>query len=213
MNVKLKICGLMRQEDVALCCQVGVDICGFVTEYPIHVPWNLTRERCAELLRSVAPPTKSCIVTGGSREHILDLALALRPNLIQLHYHETAADTKYLVRVLAPHGIGVIKTISPGEDIDALCSAKVYALLVDARGPANAASGGDANLEFYRRVKSSADCPVMLAGGITTKNIQSTISAATPDIIDVMSGVESAPGIKSRKKIIELAAAFAGSLC
>lgn len=213
MKPKLKICGLMRQEDMTLCCRVGVDICGFVTEYPLDVPWNLTRKQCADLIRSVSSPTKSCIVTGGSREKILDLALQLRPDLVQLHYHETAEDTECIVQALAPYGIGVIKTISPGDNIGALCNTNVYALLVDARGPANAEAGGAADLNFYLRVKSAASCPVMLAGGITPENIQSIITAAEPDMIDVMSGIELAPGRKSKQKITRLAVFLDDSPC
>lgn len=211
MTPRLKICGLMRPEDIRLCCRVGVDICGFVTEYPLDVPWNLTRTQCAELLRVVTPPTKRCIVTGGSREKILDLALELRPDLVQLHYQETAEDAAYLVQALAPYGIAVIKTVSPGDDIASLCSTGVYALLVDARGPANAAAGGTADLAFYRLVRSAATCPVMLAGGISAGNIQSIINAAAPDLIDVMTGVERSPGMKSEQEIVRLAAAFVDS--
>lgn len=213
MTPRLKICGLMRQEDVQLCCRIGVDICGFVTEYPIDVPWNLTRTQCAALLHSVSAPSKSCIVTGGSREKILNLALELRPNFVQLHYHETAEDAAYLVKELAPYGVGVIKTVSPGEDINMLCASGIYALLVDARGPGNATAGGAADLDFYCQVQSIATCPVMLAGGITAENVQSVITEAAPDLIDVMTGVELSPGIKSEQKIVSLAAAFVDPPC
>lgn len=37
-RVRIKICGLKRAEDVPLCHQFGVDMVGFVTEYPLPVP-------------------------------------------------------------------------------------------------------------------------------------------------------------------------------
>ena len=80
MRPLLKICGLMREEDVLLCCDRGVEICGFVTEYPVPVPWNLNRERCRELLPLVRERAKSCVVTGGPPDKLLDLALDLRPD-------------------------------------------------------------------------------------------------------------------------------------
>ena len=67
-TVMVKICGLMREEDVVFCQEAGVDILGFVTEYPLPVPWNLTRQETAALLARVSLPHKSCIVTGGSPE-------------------------------------------------------------------------------------------------------------------------------------------------
>ena len=66
----LKICGIMREADVALCCRAGVDICGFVTEYPVPVPWNLRRERCAELLASLDAPAYLERVAVNSVAHV-----------------------------------------------------------------------------------------------------------------------------------------------
>ena len=219
MGLRLKICGLMRHTDVSMCCRMGVSICGFVTEYPLEVPWNLSPEQCADLIRSVSPPTKSCVVTGGSREQISSLALALKPDLIQLHYRETLEDTSAVVRTLSPHGIGVIKTVPAAPEerllqfgtenirhcVRALCETGVYAILVDGRTPANAASGGvPADLSFYRQVKSAADRPVMLGGGITAENCRKIILEAQPEIIDVMTGVETAPGTKSKQMLAAL---------
>ena len=215
----MKICGLMRREDVALCCRLGVDICGFVTEYPLDVPWNLTREQCAPLIRSVSPPARSCIVTGGDREKILSLALALKPDLVQLHFHETLEDTAAIVQTLSPYGIGVIKTVpadaeerlrqfgteEPALCAELLCEAGVYAILVDGRGPSNAASAGvAADLSLFLRIQAASSPLVMLGGGITSENCRDIVDKVKPEIIDVMTGVEAAPGIKSAKKIAEL---------
>lgn len=219
MGTQLKICGLMRQEDVAVCCRAGVDICGFVTEYPLAVPWNLTREQCTALIQGVTMPTKSCIVTGGEPEKIILLALTVKPDLVQLHYRETLKDTITIVQSLAPHGIGVIKTIPNlaaerlrqfgTEDIELsvrrLCETGAYAILVDSRGPSNATGGGTtADLSFCCRVKTAAACLVMLGGGIKPENCLAAITEANPDIIDVMTGVELSPGVKSAEQITKL---------
>jgi len=219
MRPKLKICGLMREEDVTMCCGLGVDICGFVVEYPVAVPWNLTREQCAALLTSISADSKSCIVTGGEREEILALVLELKPDYVQLHYHETLADTAFLVRALEPYGIGVIKTLPVDEeerlfqfgtsDIVActkeLGKAGVYAILVDSRDPANAAgTGGVADVAFFCAVKESTDCTLMLGGGITPENCSDVIAKDRPDIIDVMTGVEAVPGEKMPSRITAL---------
>ena len=63
----LKICGLMRPEDIRLCQQAGVNIIGLVTEYPLPVPWNISAERAAELMSLVQSPMQTCLVTGGTR--------------------------------------------------------------------------------------------------------------------------------------------------
>ena len=218
MKPLVKICGLMRAEDVALCCGMGVDICGFVVEYPVEVPWNLPSEACGQLLARVSPPAKSCIVTGGPPEKVLSLARKLKPDLVQLHYRETLADTKDLVRALAPYGIGVIKAIpaDPAEraaqfgmrDLEgcvrALSGAGVYAILADSRGASNAATGGALDLPFCRQVQATAGCPVAIGGGIAAGNCRRISAEIQPAIIDVMTGVETAPGEKSPEKLAAL---------
>ena len=218
MRPQLKICGLMRGADVALCCDMGVDICGFVVEYPRDVPWNLTREACRRLLAETASPAKRCLVTGGAMEQIRALALELRPDLVQLHFHETLAETAALVQSLSPYGIGVIKTIpaSPEERrrqfgtghleecVRSLCGAGVYAILADSRGPDNAASGGILDLGFCQRVCAAASCQVAVGGGITADNCRAVAEAVRPAILDVMTGVEDTPGRKSREKLAAL---------
>ena len=86
MNAPIvKICGLMRPEDIRLCQQSGVNIIGLVTEYPLPVPWNISAERAAELMSLVQSPMQTCLVTGGTRAKILTLAESLRPDYLQLH--------------------------------------------------------------------------------------------------------------------------------
>lgn len=52
----LKICGLMDRKGILLCRRHHVDVVGFVTEYPVPVPWNLNREEASQLLRFAKQP-------------------------------------------------------------------------------------------------------------------------------------------------------------
>ena len=215
-RIKIKICGLKRAVDLRLCHELGVDLAGLVTEYPLPVPWNLTAAEAKALLAQVEPPLKSCLVTGGSREKIFALAERLRPGYVQLHYRESLADAAWLAGALAPFGIGVIKTLPffPEErlgqfgtaDIAAcvtmLDETGIYAILADSRAPTNAAGPGTLmNLDLYRQIKALAHKPVILAGGLTTENLPAILDSATVDFIDIMTGVESSPGVKDREKL------------
>lgn len=226
MRPLLKICGLMREADVDLCCRLGVDICGFVTEYPLPVPWNLTREQTAALLPCVRGGAKRCVVTGGPEEKIRELALALRPDYVQLHGGETIQATAALAAALAGQGIGVIKTVpaapaarlrefgtaDPAECARMLDAAGVFAALVDARGPENAAGAGlRADPALFQTVQRAAKCPTILGGGVTGENCAALIARLRPAALDVMTGVETAPGEKSEEKLRALLAAMAAA--
>lgn len=207
----LKICGLMRSQDVAMCIALGVDILGFVTEYPLPVPWNLTRQEARARMAEVRSQAKTCLVTGGQVDRVVALARELQPDYIQLHFHETLEETRQIVKALAPHSIGVIKTIPadsgerqaqfgdarPEQCAAMLERAEVAAVLVDSRAPSNAGeSGRPADLELYHRVRSAVSVPVVLAGGITPENGETLLQHTHPQWIDVMTGVESSPGCK-----------------
>lgn len=40
---RVKICGITCKKAIHLCASCGADALGFVVEYPIEVPWNLSR--------------------------------------------------------------------------------------------------------------------------------------------------------------------------
>jgi len=211
-KIDLKICGLMREEDVRMCGRLGVDICGFVTEYPLSVPWNLTREQCAVLLKQMSANCKSCLVVGGSLKSIISLAEELRPHYLQLHFREKPEAVETVIKAVKPLGVKVIKNIPAlqeerreqfGRDevefcVTTLCEIGTDILLVDSRGPSNAANVGSVVKEaFFWEVQKAATVPIMLGGGITPTNCSGMIKKFHPGIIDIMTGVEIAPGVKS----------------
>lgn len=223
MRPLLKICGLMREEDVALCCRMGVELCGFVTEYPVSVPWNLSRDRCRELLPLVRGGAKSCVVSGGSADKLRTLALELRPDFLQLHGGESLEVTAALAAELAPLGIRVIKTVpssgearlrefgtaDPAECGRRLDEAGAYAALVDARGPDNAAEPGlQADPALFLAVRNAARCLTILGGGVRSETCGALIRRLRPAALDVMTGVELSPGRKSAELLAALLSAM-----
>ncbi|MBR0087029.1 MAG: hypothetical protein IJL98_04740 [Lachnospiraceae bacterium] len=210
----LKICGVMDQAGVDVCNKLLADIVGFVVDYPVSVPWNISRGQAASLIRQVK--SKSCIVTGGSSEKVLETADALRPDLLQLHYTETLEETKRIAGKLHELGIEVIRSVptnavlrkqmfgteSLADTIRLLESAPVDHILLDSRDAGNAASGGSTLLlsEQDKTAVLDSSKKIMLGGGITEKNVRELLKFF-PAYIDVMTGSEDAPGLKSERKI------------
>jgi len=206
MRPIVKICGLTRLDDALLCARYGADILGFVVGYPRPVPWNISVSTAKELIAAVPPTVKTCVVTGGTAERILNLAREIRPNYVQLHYGESLTDTKRLLSELGGDGIQIIKTLFPDtpELVSAgakFCAAGVSALLLDPRTPNNAVAGGAADLSSYLKLCGAVDCPVILAGGITPENAAGIVRQVNPPMIDVMTGVERSPGYKDEYKV------------
>lgn len=215
-NKLLKICGLKRPEDVIECVRLGVDILGFVTEYPLDVPWNLNRNQTRALLQLVKAPQKSCLVTGGSADSIINLAEDLQPDLVQLHYHETLDDVRKIAQALLPLRIGIIKTV-PGSEyeqiqqfgtndlkqiIDSLNQTDIYAILADTREASNVTDASTKlNPEFCKNIKNLSKKPVIIAGGINSDNISDLASQTGICFFDIMTGVEIEPGIKNPAQI------------
>ena len=205
----MKICGLMRAEDVRMCVRHGADMVGFVVEYPRPVPWNLSVKAAKELMALVAGPAKTCIVTGGPPDKILRIATETKPDYIQLHCNETLEDTASLVKTLKGHGVKIIKTLFPNtSDLEktaaAFCATGIDALLFDPRTPDNAVHGGAADLCVFDKLQRTVHCPVILAGGITPGNVAEMALRSKARMIDLMSGVEISPGIKDEPKVAKL---------
>jgi len=193
-----------------MCVRHGADIVGFVVDYPRPVPWNLSVQRAGELIKSAPDSAKTCVVTGGQTDKILRIAREIMPDYLQLHYGETLEDTVYTCERLGELGIRVIKALSPDlPDLEQAAAkfsaAGIYALLLDPRTPDNAAGhAGTADFAAYEKVKRAASCPVILAGGITPANVREAIIQTGAPVIDLMTGVESSPGVKDEATVVEL---------
>lgn len=220
----VKLCGMTCQADVESCMEFGTDIIGFVVEYPKELPWQLTRKQAKPLIAGVPSTYQTCVVTGGKTAHILELAEELRPDIVQIHYKESIQEARVLIKELHKMGIRVMKPFPVSEEQSMelyntadreqvaamLCDAGLDMLLVDAREAANVT---DTNLTLdaalYREVKrilqKMKNAPQLyVAGGIQAHNVNQVVKELQPGGVDIMSGVEVAPGRKDAAKIKQI---------
>jgi indole-3-glycerol phosphate synthase len=224
-KVSVKLCGFMNEEGINMCRGTGLDILGFVSGYPVKVPWDLDAHTIGQLIKTVPDTIETCVVTGGSEEHILEIAEITCPSWIQLHHKEPFEVTRSVTEKLHAKGIKVMRTVlSSSEDrINMFGSDKpedivktaeklgIDALLLDGRVPENASLiNHSAPMAQFKEFKALTDIPVILAGGITYKNAKEIIRTSGAEYIDIMTGVEITPGIKSPEKITKLFAELEG---
>lgn len=212
---RVKICGLMHEADVALCVQAGVHTVGFVVDFPVPVPWNLTKAEAGKLINQVPPFVSSSVVVGGPVEGILEVAKATRPDIVQLHYQETLQEVKELAHRLSLLGIKTIKALridgdgkcafeitEPAAAARALAETKISALLVDSYTASRpGGTGVSVDLSTFKAIRQEIALPVILAGGLNPANVAQIIHETNPYAVDVLTGVEEKPGRKDPEKV------------
>lgn len=199
MSLKAKICGLSTPETVAIALAGGAGWLGFMF-FP-KSPRNLEPEAAERLAQPVrGGPTKVVAVMVDPSDAEVDrVATLLRPDLVQLHGHETPARTREIgVRM----GAGVIKAVPVSGPFD-LDAARAYEsvvehLMFEAKPPRDAAlpGGSGRTMDWSLLAGRRFERPWFLAGGLDPWNVAEAAAASGAPLVDVSSGVERGPGLK-----------------
>ena len=208
---RVKICGIMNEADLRAAVAAGADALGFVTEYPIPVPWNIPRTRAAELSASTPPFVTTTAVVGGRVEEMLAIALTVRPHFLQLHGDETPEEISAVCQALTGSGIKVIKALridvdsgkalfaepDPCEACAFLERTGIAGVVLDSKTSSRpAGTGMPLNWSSLRGLAEKIHLPLILAGGLTPANVRQAIEIVRPFAVDVISGVERETGVK-----------------
>jgi phosphoribosylanthranilate isomerase len=215
----------MSPDDVSMAVDAGADALGFVTEYPVPVPWNLDRDHAAALAALVSPFITTVAVVGGAPEDMIAIARKVRPRVLQLHGDESLEDIRKVLDGLEGTGIRVIKALRVDvdtgdalfDDPDPVAAGKLLAgsgigaLVVDSKTSSRPAGTGVAlDWDIAASMAVNIDLPLILAGGLTVNNVAGAVEKVKPYAVDVISGVEREPAVKDREKMREFVAAAKG---
>ena len=200
----MKICGLTREEDLAVAVAAGADAAGFIVGVPSS-PRNLTLERAKMLLSRVPIFVDSVVVTAPqSIEELAEIGETLKPSAIQIH-----GITKFVaseIRERLRH-TRLIKTVyvktDSLSDVSLRYSKSFDAILLDSFTKDQYGGTGKVHdWTLSRQIKEAvAPVPVILAGGLKPENVKEAILTVKPYAVDVASGVELEPGIKDHEKV------------
>ncbi|MHA7875063.1 phosphoribosylanthranilate isomerase [Roseivivax sp.] len=202
-DVRVKICGLTREADVAAAAEAGAAYLGFVffPKSPRNV--EVAQGRALALSAPIGRAKVGLFVS--PEDALLDAVLAEVPlDMIQLHGRESP---ERVAEIRARMGLPVMKALGVSSEAD-LAEVAAYGrvadqLLIDAKAPAGAPLPGGNGLAFDWRLVQGRRWPVpwMLAGGLTPENAGRAVSMTGAVQLDVSSGVESEPGLKDAGKI------------
>lgn len=198
MTTSVKICGIRRAEDATLAAALGAAAIGFVfwPDSPRAIA-----PADARAIADALPPfvTRVGVFVDATPDEVRAVVAQAGLDVAQLHGDENPAD---YVAV----GARLVKTVTL-EDDAALERARAQplpvTLLVDAADRRRRGGTGQrANWDRARQL--AAVRPIILAGGLRADNVGDALAHVEPAAIDVSSGVESAPGIKSRDRLAAL---------
>ena len=203
LRTRIKFCGLTRAQDVQCAAQLGADAIGFVF-YPKSKRYLEPSQ--AGQLAAMVPAFVSTVALFVEPEDSLvrEVIAAVHPTYLQFHGDESPSDCE---RFDWPY-IKAFRVGAPGLDTpEGLAQAclkykTAKAWLFDSYTPAYGGSGHGFDRLLLSQVPDTL--PMILSGGLKQDNIVSLLNQIHPWAVDVSSGVEVSPGVKSA----DLMAAF-----
>lgn len=212
-QTQLKICGLKTAADAAAAAAIGADYLGFVF-HPAS-PRHLRFAAYAALAPDL-PPLKRVGVTVYTNLDDLARIAATGVDFVQVHFpNETPfVEAARWTDIVPPDRLWLAPRVPPGRELDLAFVSLADTFVLDTYDPKK--SGGTGRTgdweHFVWLRKKFIKVTWVLAGGLTPENIAAAVAATAPKIVDVNSGVEAEPGVKSPKKLAALAAALAAAV-
>ena len=216
MQADVKFCGLTRPEDAAFAAECGARWVGVIFA---GGPRLVDVERARSLLEVVssanADVKKVGVFGGQDDEMIAAIAERARLDVVQLHADPDAERVREVRERTGRMVWGVLRV--EGSTLPAQATGLFQAadaVVVDAKSDrALGGTGARVNWQGVRAALSRVrgETPLVVAGGLTPEVVGDAIAALDPAIVDVSSGVESAPGIKDHARMRAFVAAVAAA--
>ena len=216
MTIAVKICGITSPGAIDAAVEAGAVYGGLV--FHPKSPRFVALEQARALADHMRGRLKIvALISDMEDAQIERLTQTVRPDFLQLHGSESARRAAY---IRGKFSVPVIKALPVAEASD-LAAATEYEdavdmLMFDARPPKGATRGGGHGQAFDWKILSGKNFskPWFLAGGLDPDNVARAIQLSGARLVDVSSGVESAPGLKDAQRIRDfiIAAKNAASL-
>lgn len=208
-RTRIKICGLTREQDVAVAVAAGVDAIGFVIY--AKSARAVTAERAGELARLLpAFVTPVLLFVNETHEAIAQACAQVPGAWLQFHGDETPEECRQIAQSLGRRWLRAARIpLEPAPDepaFDLVKYAQDYsdaqAVLLDAHVDGYGGGGKTFN---WSQLPPNVNAHLVLSGGLNAANVTDGLRALRDRglslAVDVSSGVESAKGIKDAAKI------------
>ena len=210
---QLKYCGLTRADDARTAAALGVLYVGCIFAGGPRLVTAEAARAIATAARDVDPDIRAVGVMGAvDPRAAANLAHAAGVDVVQLQADPDVAA----VAALRQHWSGEVWAVVrvAGADLPSRTAALfdvADAVVLDARVDGGMLGGNGVTLPWAALADALAPLrgrvPLVLAGGLRPDNVAIAVAALAPDVVDVSSGVERAPGLKDHTRMAEFAAA------
>lgn len=203
MAVEVKFCGLTRDIDAAYAASLGAAYVGVIFADSSR---RLEPAAAQTVLAPARGRAKAVGVFGpASAEAIADVATGVALDVLQLHGDPSPdlvkrmrsccdAEVWAVVRIdgsQVPSTLGALREVADGVVLDAKVDGKL--------GGTGVAFDWEALARAMQHERAGGR--LIVAGGLTPANVARAIDIIAPDVVDVSSGVERAPGIKDHARM------------
>ena len=206
----VKICGIRRHEDALIAAELGADAIGLLVGQRHNSPDFISAAVAREISRTLPPSVEAVLVT--QITEVDEIERLLRQSgirAVQLH-SEITADSIANLRTRFPD-LKVFKSVHviSAESVryPEGFSKVVDGFVLDTINVATDQVGGTGNIHDWsisqKIVERFPDIPIILAGGLNSKNVRSAIESVHPFGVDVNSGTKGSDGFKDARKMRE----------
>jgi phosphoribosylanthranilate isomerase len=209
MSIQVKICGINSADGADAALRAGADFAGLVFFPPS--PRNVRSDQATSLAARLRGRARTvALLVDPSDEAIASAIAAAQPDFLQLHGRETPAR---IAEIRGRFNKPVIKAlpVADASDLPVVASYEPVAdmILFDAKAPDGATRPGGHGAAFDWQILRghSFKRPWILGGGLNAENVARAMDVSGAQAVDVSSGVETAPGVKSAEMIAAFVAA------
>ena len=195
---KIKICGLIRTEDIDIVNEILPDYVGFVFAKSRR---QVSAAQAKELKKRLRPEIKAVgVFVNEKAENIAEIANQGIIDLIQIHGDEDAAYCRQLRKLTKATIIKVVR-VEREDDLIGIEEFDCDYYLFDTLSSKQYGGTGkafDHSILYNKGIKK----PFFVAGGLNQDNVAAVIEVIKPFGVDASGGVET-DGIKDANKIKE----------
>ncbi|MGB5847363.1 MAG: phosphoribosylanthranilate isomerase [Ignavibacteriaceae bacterium] len=191
--MRIKICGITNTEDALAAESFGADAVGFI--FYKKSKRYITPELAMHIINTLSPfTTKVGVFVDETFENINKISKLTGINLVQLHGNENPDILKSI-------SLPIIKAFRVDDNFDysKLNQYQEYSILLDAYSEND--YGGTGNKFNWAKIPFEIKNKIILAGGISSNNIEVIYKNINPAAVDLSSSLEITPGKKDKKKM------------